>query len=36
MFFKVKDNMDFDEFLTEIGVAQMDIFSNPAELDAIY
>ena len=33
---KVKDNLDFDEFLAEVGVAQMDFFSNQAEFDAIY
>ena len=33
---KVKDNLDFDEFLAEVGAAQMGIFSNQAEFDAIY
>ena len=33
---KVKDNLDFDEFLAEVGVAQMGIFLNQAEFDAIY
>ena len=33
---KVKDNPDFDEFLAEVGVAQMRIFSNQVEFDAIY
>ena len=33
---KVKDNLDFDEFLAETMVAQMGIFSNQAEFDAIY
>ena len=33
---KVKDNLDFDAFLTETMVAQMGIFSNQAEFDAIY
>ena len=32
-FIKVKD---FDEFLTEVGVTQMEIFSNQADFDAIY
>ena len=33
---KVKGNLDFDEFLAEVGVAQMRIFLNQAEFDAIY
>ena len=33
---KVKDNLDFDEFLAKTIVAQMGIFSNQAEFDAIY
>ena len=33
---KVKHNLDFDEFLAEVGVAQMGISSNQAEFDAIY
>ena len=32
----IEDNLDFDEFLAEIGVAQMEIFSNQAEFEAIY
>ena len=35
-FMKVKDNLDFDEFLAEARVAQMGIFSNQAEYDAIF
>ena len=35
-FMKVKDNLDFDELLAETMVAQMGIFSNQAEFDAIY
>ena len=31
-----KNNLDFDEFLVEVGIAQMGIFSNQAEFDAIY
>ena len=31
---KIKDNLDVDEFLAEVGVAK--IFSNHAEFDAIY
>ena len=27
---KLKDNLDFDGFLAEVGVAQMGIFSNQA------
>ena len=30
---KVKDNLDFDEFLARTMVAQMGIFSNQAEFD---
>ena len=33
---KVKDNLDFDEFHAEVGVAQIGIFSNQAKYDAIY
>ena len=33
---KVKNNLDFDEFLAEVGVGQMGIFSNWAAFDAIY
>ena len=33
---KVKDNLDFNEYLPELGVAQMGIFSIEAEFDAIY
>ena len=33
---KVKDDLDFDEFLAEMGVSQMGIFSNQAEFVAIY
>ena len=36
MYMKVKDNLDFDEFLAEVGVAEMGIFSNQAEFDTIY
>ena len=35
-YMKVKGNLDFDEFLAEVGVAQMRIFLNQAEFDAIY
>ena len=35
-FMKVKNNLDFDEFLAEVGVGQMGIFSNWAAFDAIY
>ena len=35
-YMKVKDNLDFDDFLAEVGVAQMGFFSNQAEFDAIY
>ena len=35
-FTKVKDNLDFDEFLAEVGVAQMRILFNQVEFDAIY
>ena len=35
-FMKVKDNLDLDEFLTEVGVVKIEIFSNQTELDAIY
>ena len=33
---KIKYKLDFDEFLAEVGVAQMGIFSNQAEFCAIY
>ena len=33
---KVKDNLDFDEFLAEVGVVHIGIFSNETEFDAIY
>ena len=33
---KVKDNLDVNEFLTEVGVVQLGIFSNQTEFDAIY
>ena len=33
---KVKDDLDFDQFLAEVGVAQMGIFSKKAEFDTIY
>ena len=33
---KVNDKLDFNEFLAEVGVAQMGTFSNQAEFDAIY
>ena len=32
----VKDNLDFDEFNAEVGVAQMGIFSNQTDFDTIY
>ena len=35
-YMKVKDNLVFDDFFAEVGVAQMGIFSNQAELDTIY
>ena len=30
------DNLDFDDFRAEVGVAQIDMFSNRTECDAIY
>ena len=33
---KVKDNLDFDEFLAEMWVTQMGILLNQAEFVAIY
>ena len=35
-FKRLKDNLDFDEFLVEMGVAQMGISSNQTECDAIH
>ena len=35
-FIKLKENLDFDEFLAEVGVAQVGIFSNQAEFGAIH
>ena len=33
---EVKDNLNFDEFLVEVRVAQTGIFLNQAKFDAIY
>ena len=35
-FIKIKDSPNFDEFLSEVGVAQMGIFSNQTKYYAIY
>ena len=32
---KEKNNLDVNEFLTEVGVVQLGIFSNQKEFDAI-
>ena len=33
---KVKDNLDFGEFLAEVGVAQMEFFASQTQCDVIY
>ena len=33
---KVNHNLDFDEFIAEVGVALMEIFCNQTEFYAIY
>ena len=32
----MNDNLDFDEFHAEVGVAQMGLFSTQPKYDAIY
>ena len=34
-FMKVKDNLDFDEFLVEVGVSKIGNFSNPTEFEQV-
>ena len=35
-FMKVKDNLNYEEFLTEVGIVQMGIFLNQMEFEATY